>query len=372
MQEEESAGVPYSTSRFILACVLVAILGPFTYIFIKKEITVPNDLRLRVRDCLSKGNLETGCNKVVSTDRTLLIDGKLYKSIRPNDSEFPVVDCFASQDDTFCLPSWIIVAGAKSGSSALWQYLCDNVGSNCAKKETHYRGEPLVPFIKNHIGQNESFGSGNMGLHKIPTLHDFILRNSNTKFIAVVRNPIDWAYTFWRFFCHPLFDGHDCTGWASKAKNKTERTPENFEKLLERYCTGQEDCFVKDNGWAVWTQATDFADSIPAHRLVIIRSENLGDDAPGTLEKLWDFLGLPNKLRHPDIVKKSFNTGTNNGAHSSQNIHMALGKSYPPMTARSRAILCDVSEYWTRLSYFVNKYQIQMHQVDLDACPRGS
>lgn len=333
----------------------------------RERVTESNRLRLRVRDCFPERNLERGCNKVDIADRALLIDGKLYKNIR-QDSNFPVVDCFTSQDDKFCLPSWIIVAGAKSGSSALWQYLCDNVGSRCAEKEIRYHGQPLIPFIKKHMGQNESFGSGNMGI--LPPLQDFIFRNSNTKFIALVRNPIDWAYAAWQFWCNPLFDGHDCTGWASTAKNKTERTPENFEKLLEKHCTRQKSCFA--NCWAVWNQASNFAESLPAHRFVIIRSENLADDVPSTLERLWDFLALQNKLRHPDIVEKSFNTGMNNGIENSQSAEMALGKSYSPMTARSRDILCNVSDYWTRLSYYVNKYQIQLHQVDLDACPRGS
>ncbi|KAI8110011.1 hypothetical protein M9434_001287 [Picochlorum sp. BPE23] len=300
----------------------------------------------------------------------VLIDGKIYKSIRqdPELRIIPVVDCFASLDDRFCLPSWIIVSGAKSGSSALWQYLCDNVGSKCADKEIHYHDQPLIPFIKTHMGQNESFGSGNMGM--LPPLQDFIVKHSNTKFIALIRNPIEWAYAAWHFWCNPLFDGHDCTDWASNAENKTERTPENFERLLESYCVRNDKCFL--HGWSNWDRALNFAESLPASRLIIIRSESLADDVSGTLEKLWDFLGLENKLRHPDIVVKAFNTGRSNGIANSENVHLALGKSYPPMTARSRAIICHVLDYWNSLSYFVNKYQIQLHKLDLYACPGDS
>ena len=149
------------------------------------------------------------------------------------------------------------------------------------------------------MGQNESFGSGNMGI--LPPLQDFIVSQSDIKLIALLRNPVDWAYAAWHFWCHPLFDGHDCTGWASMATNKTDRTPENFETLLKLHCVGKVECFAK--GWGNWDTAARHLDGPQASRVVIIRSENLADDVGGTLERLWDFLGMPNKLRHPDILE---------------------------------------------------------------------
>lgn len=300
------------------------------------------------------------------SNRSLLIDGTIYHGVR-QDTDFTVVDCFASKDNQFCLPSWIIAASAKSGSSALWQYLCDNVGSKCSEKEIHYSGQPVVSYIKNNMGQDPNFGSGNMLPERaMPFLNDFITRNSNTKFIVLLPNPIDWVYAVWHFWCNPLFDGHDCTSWTSRAENKTARTPENFEMLLEKYCVGKDECFA--SGWQNWETAEGFLESIPNHRLLIIRSEKLAEDTPGTLRELWEFLGLPSRLRHPDIVNKAFNTGRSNGIQSHEEITNALGKSYAPMSQRSRDILCNVTDYWTRLSYFVNKYQIQIHPVDLEAC----
>lgn len=302
----------------------------------------------------------------LKAERSVLVDGQLFKSTQPAAGH--TVECFVSGNEKFCLPSWIIIAGAKSGSSALWQYVCDNVGSNCANKEIHYHGGPLIPFIKGNMGQDDSFGSGNMGT--LEPIQDFIERNTRTKFIALLRNPVDFAYAAWHFWCDKLFDGHDCTDWASTAKNKTERTPENFEMLLEKHCVGKGKCFVR--GWKGWELAASAIDRLPANRLVTIRSEILADDVPSTLKKLWGFLGLPNKLKHPDILGKAFNTGGNNGIQSSDSADMALGKSYPPMTARSREILCDILDYWTRLSYFVNRYQIELHRLDFDACPMDS
>lgn len=299
-----------------------------------------------------------------TNDAVLLIDGKIYQSVH-HGTDLPVIQCFSSDDDRFCLPSWIIAAGSKSGSSALWQYLCDNVGSKCAEKEIHYpKGHALVPYIKRVMGQNESFGSGNMGMPQ--PLEDFTIRNSNTKFIMLLRNPIDWIYAAWNFWCNPLFDGHDCTGWASKAKNKTSRTPENFEKVLERYCKNQDKCFV--DPWFVWNQVEGLINQLKQDRFIIIRSEELADNVSLTLDRLWIFLGLPNKLRHPGIVEKAFNTGRKNGINNHESTKMALGKSYEPMTPKSREILCNISDYWSRLSYFVNKYQLKPHPMDLQAC----
>ena len=303
---------------------------------------------------------------------TLLIDGKIYSSVTDLNKSIGqrkfTVQCFASQTDRFCLPSWIIAAGAKSGSSALWQYLCDNTASQCSGKELHYHGEPLIPFIKKHMGQNESFGSGNMGMPA--PLSDFLLRNSNAKFIVLLRNPISWSYAAWHFWCNSSFDGPDCKPgmWASQVKNATARTPENFEILLEKHCSDKGTCFAQA-GWGNWDAAERFLSSLSEDRLIIIRSEELAENVSGTLERLWKFLGLPNQLRHPDIVRKAFNTGERNGIGNSQETMMALGRSYDSMTPRSRAILCKSAEYWSRLSYFVNKYQIELHQEDLEACP---
>lgn len=299
-----------------------------------------------------------------TNNAVLLIDGKLYRGVS-HSTNLPVIQCFSSDDDRICLPSWIIAAGAKSGSSALWQYLCDNVGSQCSEKEIHYKkGSPLLPYIQRVMGQNESFGSGNMDI--LEPLNDFIIRHSNAKFIMLLRNPIDWAYAAWHFWCNPLFDGHDCTGWASKATNKTSRTPQSFENLLERYCQNQQKCFA--DPWRVWNRAEVIMNQLTEGRWIVIRSEELAVNIPSTLDRLWIFLGLPNKLRHPDIVHKAFNTGSKNGVNNYESSQMALGKSYEPMTSKSREILCNVSAYWSRLSYFVNKYQLIPHPVDLEAC----
>lgn len=299
---------------------------------------------------------------------TLLIDGKVYTSLnQPSGKETFAVQCFASHDDRFCLPSWIIVAGGKSGSSSLWQYLCDNIASQCSTKEIHYHGGPLVPFIQQTMGQNESFGSGNMGM--LEPLKDFLLRNSNTKFITLLRNPIDWSYAAWHFWCNPLFDGPGCTEgmWATRLQSAIPRTPENFERLLENHCADKSNCFV-NSSWRNWFAAGNFLDSVSEDRFLVVRSEELAENVSGVLERLWRFLGLPNQLRHPDIVEKAFNTGKMNGVDNGDEIKKALGMSYEPMTVKSRAILCQVIDYWSRLSYFVNKYQIKLHQADLEAC----
>jgi len=218
------------------------------------------------------------------------------------------------------------------------------------------------------MGQNESFGSGNMFMPA--PLSDFLLRNSRTKFIVLLRNPISWSYAAWHFWCNSLFDGPRCKPgiWASQLKGAVARTPENFEMLLEKHCSGKRTCFAQD-GWKIWNDAEGFLSSLSEDRLIIIRSEEMSENVSGTLERLWTFLGLPNQLRHPDIMRKAFNTGKRNGITNTQETTMALGKSYDPMTPRSRAILCKTLDYWSRLSYFVNKYQIKLHQEDLEACP---
>ena len=308
-------------------------------------------------------SLHAGNNHVV-------IDGKVYSSYvnlnKSTNKQTYTVQCFASRADRFCLPSWIIVAGAKSGSSALWQYICDNVGSKCSNKELYFHGQPLIPFIKENMGQNESYGSGNMVLGPLP---DFLL-SSNAKFIVLLRNPISFSYAAWNFWCNPLFDGPDCKPgkWASQTRNAVPRTADNFETLLETYCSGKPDCFA-NHGWNSWVAAERYYDSLSRNRLIIIRSEELAENVSGTLERLWKYLGLPNQLRHPDIVREAFNTGKVNGVENSQKINMALGRSYEPMTQRSRALLCKHAAYWSHLSYFVSKFQIKPLQEDLDACP---
>jgi hypothetical protein len=90
----------------------------------------------------------------------------------------------------------------------------------------YYRDEPVVDFFHDTMGQNPSFGSGNMGM--IPFLQDYFMEESSgTKFIILLRNPIDWAYTAWHFWCNPLFDGKECTsgGWASHLHGSVPWTP---------------------------------------------------------------------------------------------------------------------------------------------------
>lgn len=322
--------------------------------------------RRRVYRYCADPNSSGECPQPADRNLTLLLEGNVYRRI-PHHGTHPVVDCYSSLsgDDRFCLPSWVIVAGAKSGSSSLWQYLCDNVASRCSLKEMHYNGEPIVPFIKKKMGQNPSFGSGNMGF--LPPLQDFMERVSDTKFIILLRNPIDWAYAAWHFWCSKLFDGEECFpgAWASKVKGSVARTPKNFEKLLKKYCSAEK-CFAK--GWSVWDQAEKILDRVPGHRVIVVRSEDLAENMGDTLGLLWDFLELPHDLRHPDIVTKAFNTGKKNGVENSQTLEMSLGNSYEPMTQTSSDLLCNSTDYWSRLSYFVNKYQIKVHERDFQVC----
>ena len=302
---------------------------------------------------------------------SIYIDGVEYrKLVKPNAYS---VECFASVDDQFCLPSWAILGSWKAGSSALWQYICDNVDSHCSHKEIHYNGEPLIPYIKKMMGQNAKYGSGNVGyIEFLPPIQDFFEKYGETKFIIILRNPIDWIFGAWHYWCNSNYDGRDCVSGTlvSEAPNATARTPENFEQLVKSYCIHGKECpFPFSDGFTSWAAVEPFLPRIAPERLLIIRSEELARNTSQTMSKLWNFLGLSTQLRNPDILGKAFNTGSNNGVKSHERIDNALGRSYKQMTQVSITMLCKLNDYWNNIKHFSEALDLPLSEYDLSVCP---
>ena len=325
--------------------------------------------------------VETGICERRHQNTTLVIDGiKYVKKIKKHAG---AVECFSSGSDTFCLPAWIILAGGKSGSSALWNYLCNNVRAKCKVKELHpsLAGGPFVAFAKKTMGdeQTEGFSSGNFGFSELSEdIQDFIIRHTCIKFIVILRSPLDWAYAAWNFWCDPRYDGASCKSgaWVSRLEGAIPRTPQNFEKILKKYCVDDESPKARKKGcridpWTVWREATRWIDKgISPDRIRVVRSEDMQASPESVLSQIFPFINLKFRLRDAGILKKAFNTGLHNGISTSGRLE-SVG-SYEPMNPESVDILCKIADYHATLSRFANTYQFPILDVDLQKpCPVG-
>lgn len=290
------------------------------------------------------------------------------------------VECFRLPGgEQVCLPSWIITASGKSGSSALWNFLCQDPTHHCKRKELHYKGQPLLPYMRQMLGQSARKASGNMNYDLGQELESFILHSTCVKFLVLLRNPVDWVYAAWHFWCNKL-DGKNCshTAWVSKTEGAMKRTPENFHSIVTRYCMsagpnqskpverwGNSSCPLRWP-WAQWRTALKLK-SYLTEKVLVLRTENLHEHPARIMRQVYRFLELPLSgfQRKVENFQVSYNTGLVNGAKKNSSHDQALGASYQPMLPETRVILKKLLMHDEKLKYFVEHLGIQYVAQDI-------
>lgn len=220
------------------------------------------------------------------------------------------------------LPDFIIIGYHKCGTTSLYDYICQhpNIGS-ASRKEIHYfdlsfwRGigwyRTHFPTIyeKNNIEKktNNKFLTGEASplyvIHpKIPgRIYDILPK---VKIIILLRNPIDRAYSH--------FQNANLANQESINFEKTiEIDDERWDILLQNL---QSDLIFDHNMKKFKIPYRSFGkyiehikqwyDVFPKEQIQILTLEELENDLPGTLKKVFEFLNVPD-FKIKDIEKKN-------------------------------------------------------------------
>ena len=304
----------------------------------------------------------------------------------------PVSDHHAQKvlSDGFCLPSWIIIGAGKSGTSALWQFLCgDRETHACKNKEFHFQTDSIRALKS--MGNTPGTASGNSCLFLPFDLRSYLLESTCVKFIYILRNPIDWVYAAWHFWCLPKFDGPNCVGAGRVARIEKEampRTPENFQKVLEDYCvpTAAEQEQEKLSGrlkktrftsmrcplswpWTMWNDAIEFKSKLGTDRFIVLRTEDLHEYPEVTMFHLYKFLGIPRRAVFGDQefegrYRQAWNVGARPGIGNLSSAESALGESYLPMLPESTRLLVHLIDYHEMMNPLLQELSLHRKQYD--------
>lgn len=130
-----------------------------------------------------------------------------------------------------------------------------------------------------------------------------MFRNT-TKFIITYRQPDDWVYSAYNFWCNRQIDGNCKAGeWTSKQHT---RSPSHFDELLRTRCVnnGTQNCPFKFPHWE--SQFHSIVENVGRENLFVLSAENLYSFGGKTMTELYRFLKLDKLVFFFEFEKKNY------------------------------------------------------------------
>jgi Sulfotransferase domain len=204
------------------------------------------------------------------------------------------------------LPDFLIIGTEKGGTSFLYWSLCQHpLVEAAAKKEVHFFDAPK--WLRKSIGwyRAQFPASTRKDGRRVITgeASPFYLFHPlapyrasrtvpNTKLIAVLRNPVDRAYSAYR---HRVLAGQENLSFEEALEAEQKRTSGELEKLLsdESYHSRPYTKYTYRLRGIYVEQLERWHEYFDPEQLLVLRSEDLFTNPTGTLWRVHEFLDLP-------------------------------------------------------------------------------
>lgn len=231
------------------------------------------------------------------------------------------------------LPQFLIIGTQKGGTTSLYRYLEQHPCIAPAfTKEVHYFDNHTRDY---KYGKGISWYRSHFAYSSLKYYHQFFLRQSlitgeatpdylfdlhapkrilsdlpNLKFIVMLRNPVDRAYSHYLHNCRAVWDkGREPLSFESAIAEESIRISDEIDKINcnEKYFSYNYMHYSYVSRGVYVEQLKRWFVLFPQHQFLILKSEDFFDNPRIIYDKVLDFLGL--EPWHPTEFK-AFNTRT--------------------------------------------------------------
>jgi Sulfotransferase domain len=233
-------------------------------------------------------------------------------------------------------PGYLVVGTKRGGSTSLADWIEEHPGvAPCRnRKGTHFfdtnysRGSAWYATRFERTSRGFSITGEASPYYMFHPLAPQRIRAElpDVKLIAVLRDPIDRA---WSQYQYEVARGHESESFATALDLEESRLAGEVERLIAdpRY----EGAEYRHHGYL---RRGHYADQLreiyrlfPAEQVLVVQSEEMFADPHGTLDRVWDFLGL-DRVRLDGLG--ALNANSSRGKIDADNL-MRLAKYYQPL-----------------------------------------
>jgi hypothetical protein len=205
---------------------------------------------------------------------------------------------------TGALPDFLIIGAQKSGTTFLYNLLCQHPqGQPALEKEVHFfdiNFDKGVDWYRSFFppptwmdGQRSITGEAS----PYYLFHPHAARRAaavvpHARLIALLRNPIDRAYSDYQ---HKAREGRDLLSFEDAISAEEERLRGEREKMLvdETYSSQNYRKFSYLSRGVYVDQIAEWRRYFDEDQMLVLKSEDFFEDPQGTFERVSSFLGLP-------------------------------------------------------------------------------
>ena len=219
------------------------------------------------------------------------------------------------------MPDFLIIGTQKGGTTSLYNYLIEHPNiATAARKEVHFfdqHFEKGVPWYRSHFPTNvqkyftqrirrQAFitGEGSPEYLFYPHTAEKVAKMlPNVKLIALLRNPVERAYSQYR---HNLHWGHEKLSFEDAITLEEERTKEGRERAAKEInyhnFSFQRASYLARGIYI--DQLERWMSLFPREQILVIKSEDFSADPGAIYKKVLMFLDVP--LIEPRSLKQGY------------------------------------------------------------------
>ena len=274
--------------------------------------------------------------------------------------------CFPSQEDAekfICLPRFVIAYSFKSGSSALMAYLDRHPSiDRLTNKELWQNGEQALQHFTFTAGSSVARPcASNFGLVWHPKEEDNLdIMARVIRVIMVIREPIDWSYSAYNYWCSHYHD-QDCTTNLRQAHHR--RSPALFEEAAFSKCAGNIESEPTPTCPLYFFNTSQacrsLIDTFGRQNVLLVNWNQLSDSTYDTMQRIARFLDLEPYPKNTKFGER-FNSGPAVGREEFGKMQSAIKVEKLDPDRRNRLVdvfhvnvlrqelsqFCDFKTYW--------------------------
>ncbi len=247
------------------------------------------------------------------------------------------------------LPTFLIVGAQKAGTTSLYRYLAKhpNIKPNFVVKELSFFDEYYdrgLPWYKSHFSfkrKNQHYFEGTTHYLFHPLAPKKIKEAlPNIKVIALLRNPIDRAYSSYK---HQVRAERESLSFEQAIEAESERLKGEKERLLAdpSYVSHNYNHFSYLERGKYSDQIRNWLQYFPKEQMLILSSDEFFKNTQSSLEKIYGFLNIESV---PVSIKKQYNTG-NYKDSMHEDTRARLQEFYQPYNQELQTML-DTELHW--------------------------
>lgn len=196
-------------------------------------------------------------------------------------------------------PNFFIVGAAKSGTSALSDFLSqhEEIVFSSIKEPFFFIDDPRVKneseYLKLFSSRDKkvAVGEGSTGYlfsEKSPNLIKKFCPSA--KIIIMLRNPIDMAFSLWKYMC---VHGNETMDFQDALRDRVDRT----EELFKKSCAGRSENYLYIDRASYFDQVKRFIDIFGENNIKIIVFERFIENPNEICSDVFKFLGVSSDFK---------------------------------------------------------------------------